>query len=403
MFKKTPPRKLVSSKRAQDAGSAAALVAIIGLLIIFYLLFVPPSFRDQILEGNSSTSGSGSGVVAANATLLRASPGTLSPLSSEEIEHTIPTVQLYSKTKATVIEGKPQAYAKTSIFGQTPAEMYFTVDDVENTNGLLLSFVSEKRNGNLVILLNGNEVFNGEISSPNPEPIQLTKRYIVEGNNKLTFVSDSVGFAFWKVNKHQMTNLQVTGDIRDVSQQYSRNVFVVSATEKSNVKRSVLRFSPDCVRGRTGKLNVMINAHSVFYAVPDCGGRVAIEFSPDVLREGENTIAFESEEGSYLMDLVRITSELKEVIQPAYYFEITDADMNDVRDGQYDVLLRLTFTDAKDQKAAMLNINGRESNLFQYEREYEKNINDYIIEGNNAVKIEPDTTLQIVSLEVVKN
>ena len=402
MFRRNPPKNIVSSRKAQDAGSAASLIAIIGLLIIFYLLFVPPSFRDQILEGNETDSDLVSSTNDLGPAILRASPGTLSPISTEEIEHNIPTIQLYSKTKSQVIESKPNAYAKTSVFGQTPAEMYFSVDDLENTDNVLLSFISDKHKGNLRVLLNGNEVYNSEITKANPDPIKLTNQFLVEGNNKITFVAEDVGIAFWRVNKHRISNLQITASIKDTSQQHSRNVFVVSATEKANVKRAVLRFSPDCIRGKTGKLNVLINTHSIFYSVPDCGGRVAIEFSPDVMREGENTISFESDEGSYLIDLVRITSELKDVIQPAYYFEITESDMTTVRDGRANLYLLITFTDDKEQKAAILNINGRETHLFQDEREYKKNINDYVIEGNNAIKVEPDTMLQIVTLEVVK-
>lgn len=76
--------------------------------------------------------------------------------------------------------------------------------------------------------------------------------------------------------------------------------------------------------------------------------------------------------------------------------------MEDVRDGKYDVELRLKFTEGTEQKAGKININGRETSLFQTEQEYTKNINDYIIEGNNAVKVMPETTLEIVTLEVVK-
>jgi hypothetical protein len=65
-------------------------------------------------------------------------------------------------------------------------------------------------------------------------------------------------------------------------------------------------------------------------------------------------------------------------------------------------MLKLTFTEGTDQKAGRLNINGRETSIFQRERVYTKNINDYVIEGNNAVKILPETTLEIVSMEVYK-
>ncbi len=394
-----PPKILVSSRKAQDAGSAAALVAVIALLIIFYLLFIPPSFRDQILEGNGTLTDSTTGV---NATILKSSPGTLSKISAEEIEHNIPSVTLFSKKESKVLETFPALSVKSSIFGTKTASMQFSMDDLENTDNILLTFIDKKRKGDISVKLNGNEIYNAGIDSENPAPISLANRFLVQGNNNLEFTPEKAGFAFWRVNKHELSTLQITGDVKDISRQKSNNIFVVPATEKSNVKRAILRFTPECTTGKVGKLNVLVNQHSVYYSVPDCGGRIVIEFTPDALREGENTIVFDSEEGSYLIDLIRITSELKEVLQPAYYFEITSEVMSAIRDGQYSLILKLTFTEATEQKSGTLNINGRETSIFQTDRLYTKNINDYVIEGNNAIKITPETTLEIVSMEVVK-
>ncbi|MFH1063943.1 MAG: hypothetical protein V1729_02590 [Candidatus Woesearchaeota archaeon] len=401
MFREYPPKKRVISRKAQDAGNAATLIAVIALLIIFYLLFIPPSFRDQILEGNDTSEG-GSSSTDSNATILKSSPGTLSKMSSEEIEHNIPSVVLYSKTEAKVIDSFPAALAKRSVFSSKPASVQFTIDDIANTEEVLLSFLDKKQKGALVVKVNGNEVFNSEVTMENPAPIRINKKFLIQGSNQIDFEAESVGIMFWRVNRHQLENLQITGEVSDVSRQMSQNIFIVSATEKSNVKRAILRFTPDCVIGKTGKLNVLVNQHSVYYSVPDCGGRIAIEFTPDVLRDGENTIVFDSGEGSYLIDLIRITSELKDILQPAYYFEVTPELMTAVRNGHDDIFLELKFTEGKEQKSGTLNINGRETGIFQTERVYSKNINDYVIEGNNAVKIIPETVLEIVSMDVVR-
>ncbi|HII72373.1 TPA: hypothetical protein HA265_06480, partial [Candidatus Woesearchaeota archaeon] len=103
-----------------------------------------------------------------------------------------------------------------------------------------------------------------------------------------------------------------------------------------------------------------------------------------------------------LIDLIRITSELKEVIQPTYYFEIKDSDMDAIRDGRYDIMLKMAFVEDKETKSAKVNVNGREFNVYQTQREFKKNLNDYVVEGNNAAKVMPETTMEIMSLEVVK-
>ncbi|MBW2963969.1 hypothetical protein KY363_00780 [Candidatus Woesearchaeota archaeon] len=399
-----PPKHIVYSKKAQDAGSAATLIAVIALLIVFYLLFIPPSFRDQILEGNTSESGgsSGTGTSKVNETVMKANPGSLSKISSDDIEHTVPSVTLYSKTESKVLDSMTALSVKASIFGEKQSSMQATIDDLENTDTVLLSFLSKKRKGALVITVNGNEVFSGEISSDNPTPISINSKFLLDGNNKIEFATEKPGWMFWRVNRHELENIQLTGKVRDVSLQKSKNIFIVSATEKSNVKRSILRFTPECQTGKTGKLNVLINSHSVYYSVPDCGGRVAIEFTPDVLLQGENTIVFDSEQGNYIIDLIRITSELKSVVQPTYYFELPTGTVQDIRDGKYNLLLNLRFMEGTEQKSGTLNINGRETGIYQTEQTYSKNINDYVIDGNNAIKISPETDLEVVSLEVVK-
>jgi hypothetical protein len=405
MFRENPPKNIVSSKKAQDAGNAATLIAVIALLIVFYLLFIPPSFRDQILEGNESTtvSGGSSGAVGSvNENVMKSTPGTLSPLSSEEIEHNIPSVTLYSKKNSKVLDSVSSLTVKSSIFSRKTSSMQLSVEDLENTDNILLSFLDKKMKGELVVIVNGNEIFSGEITNENPSPITINKKYLVQGDNKIEFYAEPAGWKFWRVNRHNIENLQVTGDVKDISQQKSRNIFVVSATEKANVQRSILRFTPECSTGKVGKLNVLINQHSVYYSVPDCGGRIAIEFTPDVLLAGENNIVFDSESGNYLIDLISITSEMKEVLQPSYYFEIDPGTISDIRAGKYSLWLKINFIDSTNQKSGTININGRETDLFQTAKTYSKNINDYVIDGSNAIKITPKSTLEIVSMEVVK-
>jgi hypothetical protein len=333
---------------------------------------------------------------------MKSSPGTLSKISSDDIEHNIPSVTLYSKKESKVLGSINALSVKSSIFGSKDAVMQVTIDDLENTDNVLLTFLSTKRKGALIVKVNGNEVFSGELDSENPAPIRIDRKYLLNGNNRLDFSAEKPGWKFWRVNKHNLENLQLTGSVRDVSLQKSRNIFVVSATEKSNVKRSVLRFTPECQTGTTGKLNALVNSHSVYYSVPDCGGRVAIEFASDVLMQGENTIVFDSDKGNYIIDLIRITSELKEVVQPTYYFELPDGTLQDIRDGKYSLVLRLTFIEGKEQKAGTLNINGRETGLYQTARIYTKNINDYVVDGSNAIKISPKTRLEILSMDVIK-
>ncbi|MBI4739328.1 hypothetical protein HY772_07325 [Candidatus Woesearchaeota archaeon] len=367
------------TKAQADANAAATLVALLALLIIFYLLFIPPEFRDQILEGNQTTT-TGPGTGGANDTLLLATPGTLSPLDTKDIEHNIGAVYLFAKENAKILETRSNLYVRTTFMRQERANVTFAISDFENTDNVLLTFRATTRSkGRLVIRLNGNEIFNGPITQENVEPLRLAKSSLLQGKNTLEFESSRVGWLFWRVHEFGLQTVQISADVTDVTQQRSQNSFIVSATEKNNVQRSVLRFAPDCEVTKVGKLDITINGHSVYSTLPDCGGKVTIEFTPDILREGENLIIFRTEKGNYLVDLTKITSEMKQITQPVFYFDITQNTINDLKAGRYSVELRLKFLDSKELKTGKINFNGHETNIYQKEADYKRDITDWLV------------------------
>ncbi|MFW6449475.1 MAG: hypothetical protein ACOCZ6_00345 [Nanoarchaeota archaeon] len=66
----------------------------------------------------------------------------------------------------------------------------------------------------------------------------------------------------------------------------------------------------------------------------------------------------------------------------------------------YDVWLKFSFLDDGERKAAKVFVNGRQFYLDTREGEYERKINDYVEDGSNAIKIEPDMdSLDIRKLE----
>jgi hypothetical protein len=405
--KKSNPEKrnkktYFSNKKAQaDANAAAALVAILALLIIFYLLFIPPELRDQILEGNESTSGTSG--VSGNESLLLATPGTLTPIDTKDIEHSIGAVYLFAKENSKTLESRSSTYVKSTLFSKQKANMTFEVVDLENTDHTLLTFkATTLSKGRLTIRLNGNEIYNSIITKENVDPITLNKANLIQGKNTLEFETNTVGWMFWRVHEYGLESLQISADITDVTQQRSQNTFIVSATEKNNVERTILRFSPECDVAKVGKLDIEINGHSVYSTLPDCGAHVVIEFTPDILREGENIILFKTEKGNYLVDMAKITSELKQITQPVFYFDVAQSVLNDMKAGSYKVYLQMTFLDNKDRKTGKLNVNGHETNIYQTEKEYSREITDWLVEGSNAVKITPDDQMEVLKLQVLK-
>ena len=77
---------MLKKRNGQSGSGAATLVAVIALLIVLYILFLPPDVRKDLLEEESDGpggTGTGSGRVVTN--LLTDHPGRLEQIDKLEI------------------------------------------------------------------------------------------------------------------------------------------------------------------------------------------------------------------------------------------------------------------------------------------------------------------------------
>src|SRR3989344_1999678 len=180
--------KLIGSKKAQPTGigggTAAVLVGIIAALIIIYILVLPPEERASLLGENLSEEEGEDGVsgISENTTLLLESPGRIDVISQKEIEHTLPSVNLFTTTSAVVLESRQSLYVKNAWFDKAFVNMTFGIPDIENTKNLFLVFNVKKHGGRLILKLNGYEIVNNELTSASIEPIELPERILNDEN-----------------------------------------------------------------------------------------------------------------------------------------------------------------------------------------------------------------------------
>ena len=384
--------------KAQSGINAAILVAIIAGLIVIYILFVPIEERKDILGINDSEEGNG-GEEDENVLLLE-NPGRLEFIENKDIEKDIDPVNLYTRTDAVVLKELNSLYVKNGIFDKLGKSFEFKVNNLENTDSFLLTFIAKTHKGRLIINLNGYEVFNDEIAKLNVEPIKLPKDAVRE-DNVAEVSASGVGIAFWKTNEFALENIKITADFTDKSARESKNIFLMTESEEKNVEEIRLRFSPECNVGSVGVLDVVINNHNIYSAVPDCGSLASREFSPFYLVPGENEIIFRAEKGRYLIDQIKITSTLKETPSYIYYFEISDEQMNDIEDNDKNINLTIDFVDDIEVKEAEIIINGRKIYLSRTtDAEFSRNIDNYVKEGTNSLKIIPKRTLDVREIRV---
>jgi hypothetical protein len=311
-------------KKAQKASAAAIFVFLLAVLLVAYVLVLPPQDRAELLgeDIGGGTSGTGdSDDDTDSKLLLDERVGRLDYLKFDERTHELPSFRIYTTVEATVLKTASSVYIKNSALGEESKQISFDIDK-KYTDNLLLSFNVKESSGRLIVYLNGREIFNDKIVPSSPPPIVLPREYLMD-QNTLRFETDSPGWLFWRVNEYTLTNLIIAADIEDVSKSFAQQRFHISNEEKDNLDRAVLWFYPDC-QSTTGFLIIELNNREIFRAVPDCGVHSHVEVDPALLMSGENSFAFTTTEGSFLMDQIKLKTELEELLYPVYYFEIDD-------------------------------------------------------------------------------
>jgi hypothetical protein len=392
-------------KRGQaDAGQAASLVLVILIGIVVYVLLVPGPIREDLLNGNGTTTTTttpGTGT-SKNTTIviLDEHPGTIDVVTQREFEHDIPSFNLFKTTDSTELKKLNPFYISTNMFGKKTKRITFDIADLELTRNVMLSFAASNPKGVLIITLNNNVIFESSIQNYNVEPVTLEPELLGK-TNLLEFSVSGVGWQFWRQNEYSIENLRIIADITDISRRESTNLFMVTQIEKNNAERLYIEFNPNCEPTAVGNLYVDMNGRNVFSGVPDCGILNRHELDPNVLRVGENVISFRTERGSYLLDLVKVDTTLKNNPAPIYYFELSDDNYKKVIRDEYKLNLTMEFVDNDGFKEGTVTINGKDTNIYTRDRIWTKMVDQYIQPGQNSLKLTPKDTMDIVSLKLI--
>ena len=392
---------VIIMKNKKGQGSASGLITIILVLILFYILFLPPADREELLQDDDDDS-YWSSSDDENITLLVERPGTLSYISQEDADQDIPNIFLTETTNAMVIEEYNPFLLRNGWFNKVTKELKFHIDDFENTDNVMLTFSAPVNQGILVIKINGETVYEYDLSSVNVQPITIEKTQLQE-DNVISFEVSGVGMKFWSTNEYSLEEVKVIGDVTDTTRQKSKNIFTLSSAEFQNLDDASIRFIPYCSdQSEVGILDLLINNRVVYSAVPVCDDPVDQTFSTDILDEGQNDIVFISHKGSYSVEQIKINLPLKDSKTVSYYFELNESTYDDVINGTLDSMLKIEFVDNDEEKKGEVSVNGHRKTfeLDDDEYEYEKNINNWLEEGNNYLEIMPKSDLYIVELRV---
>jgi hypothetical protein len=385
-------------RKAQGGVNAAILVAVIAGLIVLYILFLPDAEREALLE-NKTIDRSDDEDEDDEDILLRVFPETLDE-TDDVGEKNIPNVFLFESTNAKELEKINPFIIRNGWFDKKSKTFDFELEDLGNTDNVILSFKAKDHDGILTVILNNELVFESDVDSETVDPIKL-KKNLLKDQNTLEFSTSSVGMKFWQTNEYSLEDAKIVGDITDRSKQASRNIFTITSKELSNIEEANLRFVPYCSNAEdVGILDIEINSRNIFSAVPVCEDSYKQSVPIGLLDTGENKLLFKTSKGSYSVEQIRIDFEEKDTEEKLYFFEVNQSELDEIDDRDKNAILTIEFVNDDENKRADINVNDRFITLDDEDRVFTKNVNDYLEEGNNFIEVRPRTRLDIVELKI---
>ncbi len=387
--------KIVST----NASMAGTLVIVIGVLLVFYILLAPDS--DQFLGLNTSDSSTTlDSLTSQQVVLLTAHPGLLKSPHQDSMQfkksYYVNDVVVKVVTQAEVIKKVNPFVVSSNLFSTHDKTIIFNVQDVSRYKNVLLSFTSPRHRGILYITLNGYDVASLDLSSPNPQPIDLTD-YLQNGKNVLVF---HVSRGFLSSDFYDISNFKITSYVTDFSKASASEPFIISRDALSTFDSASLEYVVKCFGPAEGKLSVSINGFNLSSTVPDCDNVRKLDFPVSQLSSGINYVSFETTGGNYLIYDIHIVPKLKSVYLPIFFFKLLPEQYDLIRSGGAKVVLNLTFSD-DSPKQGFIYLNGYKTGFYTTSSHYSTVLDNASLQVyDNSIKIVPYDTLEITKMVV---
>ena len=101
-------------RKSQSGMNAAVLVAILAALIVIYIIFLPSDERMDIIGENDTHGGDDDN--GEEKVLLEDEEMIMEVIGQDEIDHDLPSVNLYENEEANVLREENTIYVKNGLF-----------------------------------------------------------------------------------------------------------------------------------------------------------------------------------------------------------------------------------------------------------------------------------------------
>jgi len=393
------PQKRSNKGQTESTTPAAILVIVILAVTLLYILFMDPDDRNELLNITTSGNGNGNGEAVVNAykTFLQEQPGNIYAQIESSYKHTIPEFYLYQKSQGLEVADWSSIYVSSSLFSKRTKSLDLYINNPNYISDSYITFNVKKSKGILEIALNGELIYEGISSLGTINPIKIPTK-LLKDSNTLDFSVVSPGLAFWETNEYVLENIRVVANQLTIEDESSANFFVYE-NEISDPKRATLKFYADCTQSQMSSLYVTINSVKILNTVPSCGDLNMVEFSPQILRIGDNNIAFNSNSNAKIREIT-VDIEANDQVNPTYYFNMNDTEYGYIINGSKKVYLYLEFL-GEDNK---LDININSNKLYIDGDEFvRKDITSFIKKTGNYVELIPRKNMRVNFLSVYIN
>lgn len=392
-------KRKLKAEKGQAAGTDAwILVGLIGLMMIFYIMFLPPAERERLLSDSSSTIGSSAPIVTG--TILKINPGRIEAMAAAGFEHVIPTFKVVELKNAQVLASFNPFTVKNNWLSNDVFKTSFHLDNPDLIDAPILVFEAPTRAGVLTIRLNSQIIYNFEPSGADVPPIMVRKQDLKE-DNTLEVEAQGVGWRFWRTNRYDLVNTRLIGDVSDISKQKAQNIFTIAPSEKEGLQTSMLSFVPECDQQKVGTMDIVLNGNSIYSAIPTCNSPFQTEIGIASLHEGINELVFKTSKGTILVNRAKVQTKLKQTGSFIQYFELNQSVFNEIIAGRRQVELQIDFVDDGQPKRSTLNVNGHMAFIDQRQPFYARPLNQWVLPGpRNYLELRPETALNVPELRI---
>ncbi len=383
-------------RKAQSDGVAiATLVLLTGLFILIYLILIPPAEREALLKGEDVVTSVGEGV--SRGILLSENPGRVTFSTSGAVKKNIANIYLSSGIDREVTSIATSAYISKSAFSDNSKAYYFNINDLDLIDSAGLLFVVKNFKGSLLVTLNNNAVFEGEVGSTDL-PIELPKIYLRK-NNKLGF---STSLNYLAKNYYELGDVQLIKKVKVENKQFVVPITLTSS-ERTGLKKATLRYFVNCINpsNTADRLVISINNKPITNNYIRCDSGINnIDITSSNVFTGTNQLEFSIDKGSYSIEGAQLVLETSSSDYPKYSFDVSDENSNKLEDGDLDAILKIKFVNTGNKQLS-ITINENELSIDTSDVEYERTVTRHLRNGANTIKIVPRTTnLDIRELKI---